>query len=175
MDLPELRYRDCPSTESSLLIAAPPKIVWELVCDIQLPARFSTEFEGADWVDGAAGPALGAQFVGRNAHPAIGSWQTTATICEFDPERTLAWSIGDPADPSARWRYDLAPAGGRTMLTLWMQMGPARSGINIAIDAMPDKESRILHRRLAEHRANMAATLAGIRELAEAASAAGTA
>jgi hypothetical protein len=49
-----------------------------------------------------------------------------------------------------------------------MRMGPGRSGINPAIDAMPDKESKILHRRLGEHRSNMAATLAGIKELAEA-------
>ncbi|MGA3152720.1 MAG: SRPBCC family protein [Streptosporangiaceae bacterium] len=169
MDLPELRFSDCPTAESSLLIAAPPRAVWDLVCDIQLPARFSSEFQGADWLDGATGPALGARFTGRNTHPAIGSWQTTATICEFDPERTLAWSIGDPASPAARWRFALAPAGGRTMLTMWMQIGPGRSGISAAIDAMPDKESRILHRRLAEHRANMAATLAGLKELAEAA------
>jgi hypothetical protein len=54
------------------------------------------------------------------------------------------------------------------MLTQWMQMGPAPSGISMAIEAMPDKESRILHRRLAEHNANMVATLAGIKELAEA-------
>ena len=40
-------------------------------------------------------------------------------------------------------------------------------GINLAIDAMPDKESKILHRRLGEHRANMEATLAGIKALAE--------
>ena len=169
MDLPELRYRDGPTAESSLLIAAPPHVVWKLVCDIQLPARFSSEFQGADWLDGATGPALGARFAGRSTHPAIGNWQTTATICEFAPERTLAWSVGDPADPAARWRFVLAPAGGRTMLTMWMQIGPARSGISAAIDARPDKESRILHRRLAEHRANMAATLAGIKELAEAA------
>ena len=49
-----------------------------------------------------------------------------------------------------------------------MQVGPARSGISFAIDAMPDKESKILHRRLAEHSANMQATLAGIKKLAEA-------
>ena len=46
-------------------------------------------------------------------------------------------------------------------------MGPGRSGINPAIDAMPDKESKILHRRLGEHRSNMEATLAGIKALAE--------
>jgi hypothetical protein len=45
--------------------------------------------------------------------------------------------------------------------------GPARSGINLAIDAMPDKESKILHRRLAEHRANMQTTLAGIKHIIE--------
>jgi hypothetical protein len=32
---------------------------------------------------------------------------------------------------------------------------------------MPDKESKILHRRLREHRANMTATLGGIKALAE--------
>jgi hypothetical protein len=33
---------------------------------------------------------------------------------------------------------------------------------------MPDKEHRILRRRLAEHQANMIATLAGIKDRAEA-------
>jgi hypothetical protein len=82
----------------------------------------------------------------------------------------LGWAVGDPDRPSARWRFTLAPdaAGTRTMLTQWMQMGPAPSGISMAIEAMPDKESRILRRRLAEHHANMTATLAGIKELAEA-------
>ena len=54
-----------------------------------------------------------------------------------------------------------------TRLTQWMQMGPARSGINLAIDAMPDKESKILQRRLGEHRANMEANLRGIKETLE--------
>jgi hypothetical protein len=46
-------------------------------------------------------------------------------------------------------------------------MGPARSGLNIAIDAMPDKEDRIIARRLEEHQANMAETLAGIKAAVE--------
>jgi hypothetical protein len=48
-----------------------------------------------------------------------------------------------------------------------MRMGPAPSGLNIAIDAMPDKEERIVARRLEEHVANMRATLDGIKQLAE--------
>jgi hypothetical protein len=167
VDNPELRYADGPTVEASAVIDAEPAVVWALVCDIELPARFSAEFRSAEWLDGAPGPRLGARFVGRNQHPAIGEWETTSTIYEFEPERRFGWAVGDPAYPSARWQLILVPEGNGTRLTQWMQMGPARSGINGAIDAMPDKESRILQRRLEEHRANMEATLTGIKGLAE--------
>ena len=167
-DQPELRYSDCPSTQAEVLIAAPAAVVWALVCDIQLPARFSSEFNGGEWLDGASSPAPGAQFTGRNHHPAIGDWETTSTICEFQPEQVLGWAVGDPDQPSALWRFTLTADGTGTRLTQWMQIGPGPSGISVAIEAMPDKESRILQRRLGEHSANMAATLAGIKEVAEA-------
>jgi hypothetical protein len=175
-DQPELRYSDCPSTQAEVLIAAPAAVVWALVCDIQLPARFSSEFNGGEWLDGASSPAPGAQFSGRNHHPAIGDWETTSTICEFQPEQVLGWAVGDPDQPSALWRFTLTAdadadgtgTGTGTRLTQWMQIGPGPSGISAAIEAMPDKESRILQRRLGEHSANMAATLAGIKEVAEA-------
>ena len=168
-DQPELRYRDCPSAEAEVLIAAPPAVVWALVCDIQVPARFSSEFNGGEWLDGASSPAPGAQFSGRNHHPAIGDWETTSTICEFQPEQVLGWAVGDPDQPSALWRFTLTADADGTRLTQWMQIGPGPSGISAAIESMPDKESRILHRRLAEHSTNMTATLAGIKEVAEAA------
>ena len=168
MEGPELRYSDGPSVDASVVIDAAPAVVWALVCDIGLPARFSAEFDGADWLDGATGPSAGARFVGRNHHPAIGNWETASTICELQPERCFGWAVGDPDHPSARWRFVLTPEGTGTRLTQWMQMGPARSGINAAIDAMPNKESKILHRRLAEHRVNIEATLVGIKALAEA-------
>jgi Polyketide cyclase / dehydrase and lipid transport len=167
-DQPELRYSDCPTTQADVLIAAPTAVVWALVCDIQLPARFSSEFNGGEWLDGATSPALGARFTGRNYHPAAGDWETTSTICEYQPEQVLGWAVSDPDQPSARWRFTLDADGTSTRLTQWMQIGPAPSGISAAIEAMPDKESRILHRRLSEHSANIAATLAGIKELAEA-------
>jgi hypothetical protein len=168
VELSELRYSDCPTVEVTVAIAASPDAVWALVSDIQLPARFSSEFLGADWLDGVTAPAVGARFVGRNHHPAIGEWQTTSTICDYEPVRRFGWAVGDTGQPSATWRFSLEPNPPGTRLTQWMQMGPARSGINLAIDAMPEKESKILHRRLAEHRANMEATLAGIKQMVEA-------
>ncbi len=169
MESDELRYADCPTTEAELVIAAPPAVVWPLVCDIAMPARFSSEFQDGQWLDGVAGPALGAQFRGRNHHPAIGTWETVSTISEFEPERLFGWAVGDPGVPAARWRFSLEPEGAGTRLRQWMQIGPGESGISALIEQMPDKESRILRRRLREHHANMTATLAGIKELAEAA------
>jgi hypothetical protein len=166
-DQKELRYGDCPTTQAELIVAAAPPVVWALVCDIQLPARFSPEFDGAQWIGGASCPVPGAQFTGHNHHPAIGHWQTISTICECEPEQLLGWAVGDPSWPGARWRFILAPEAGGTRLTQWMQIGPGPSGLTPAIEAMPGKESRILHRRLTEHHTNMTATLAGIKELAE--------
>ena len=47
-------------------------------------------------------------------------------------------------------------------------MGPGSSGTTAAIKANPDKEARILRRRLDEVQANMQRTVEGIKELAEA-------
>lgn len=162
-----LRYADGPSTEVDVVIDAPPSVVWELVTDVQLPARFSSEFQGAEWLDGSTGSALGARFVGRNRHEAIGEWETTAVIVELEPERAFAWAVTDADQPTSTWRFTLTPEGVGTRLAQWMRMGPAPSGITPAIEAMPDKESKILRRRLAEHRANMQRTLEGIKSLAE--------
>jgi hypothetical protein len=163
----ELRYADCPSTSAETVIAAPAAVVWSLLCDIQMPARYSSEFQGGAWLGEASAPALGAQFRGTNHHPARGTWETVSTICDFEPERVLGWAVGDPERPAARWRFTLIPDGNCTRVTQWMQIGPGESGISELIAQMPDKESRILRRRLAEHHGNMTATLNGLRDLAE--------
>ena len=85
-----------------------------------------------------------------------------------EPDRTFAWVVGPPEEPSAQWRFTVEAVDGGTVLRQWMRMGPAPSGLTPAIEAMPDKEERIIARRLEEHRANMQATVDGIRDVAEA-------
>jgi hypothetical protein len=46
-------------------------------------------------------------------------------------------------------------------------MGPGRGGLNYAIERMPDKEERIVARRLDEHRSNMERMVSGVKQLAE--------
>ena len=164
---PRLRYADGPTTEASLVIGATPAAIWPLVTDIHLPARFSEEFQGAEWIDGAE-PARGSRFRGTNHHPRAGEWTTESTIVEFDPERSFAWAVGFLGDIAATWRFSLEPVGDGTRLTMSARMGPGPSGLTPVIEARPDREDDIVERRLTEWKANMTATVEGMKELAEA-------
>lgn len=75
--------------------------------------------------------------------------------------------VSDLDQPSAIWRFSVAGSDGDVTLHQWFQMGPGRSGLNHAIDAMPDKEERIVARRLEEHRTSMQANLDGVKALIE--------
>jgi hypothetical protein len=163
-----MRYADGPTTEVEVLVAAPPERIWALLIDIGLPARFSDEFRGAEWLEGSSGPQVGARFLGRNEHPAIGSWQSISVIVACEPARTFGWDVQGPGGVSASWRFELASDGDGTRLRQWARMGPAPSGLTAAIVARPDKEERIIENRLAEWRRNMQATVNGIKALAEA-------
>jgi Polyketide cyclase / dehydrase and lipid transport len=162
-----VRYSESPTARVEVHVAAPPAAVWPLVSDISVPARFSTELVGADWADGAGGPRVGARFVGRSHHDAIGDWQATCEVVACAPEQAFSWVVGDPAWPSARWGFELEAGAGGTWLRQWATLGPAPSGLTPAITAMPDKEERIVARRLAEHEANMRRCVEGIKALAE--------
>jgi len=164
---PQWRFADGPTTSADVLIDASPEQVWAVVSDITVPVRFSTELIGAEWLDGATGPQEGARFIGRSSHQAVGEWETTSVVTVCEECRPLEWAVGDPAEPAATWRFTISESPTGTVLTQWMQIGPGRSGLNAALDAMPHKESRIIASRLREHRANMLRTLNGVKDLAE--------
>jgi uncharacterized membrane protein len=161
------RYADKPTVEVRTWIDAPPVRVWEIVSNVGLMPAMSSELQAAQWLDDAAGPALGARFVGHSRHEALGEWSATSQVTEFEPERVFGWAVADPANPSARWRFRLAPKDGGTELSQWAQMGPGRSGLSLAIDQMPDKEQKIVFVRMREFERNITATLQRIKELAE--------
>lgn len=163
-----MKYEDGPTAEVEVRVEAPAEHVWALVTDIDLPARFSGEFLGARWLD-AHGPAVGARFVGRNRHAAMGEWETTSFVVRYEPLRRFEWAVSEVEMPSASWWFALEPDGeSAVILRQGTRFGPGRSGLNIAIDAMPEKEERIIARRLQEHERNMQATVDGVKVLAEA-------
>ena len=161
------RYADTPTVEVRTWIDASPRRVWELVSDIALMPSLSQELQSVEWLDGATGPVVGARFEGRSKHDALGEWATTSEVVECEPERVLAWAVGDPANPTAVWRFRLESKNEGTELSQWMQLGPARSGLSAAIERMPDKEQKIVFVRMREFESNMAFTLDQIKTLAQ--------
>jgi len=162
------RYADKPTVEVRTWIDAPPARVWGLVADIGLMPAMSSELQSAQWLDGATGPALGARFTGRSKHEAMGEWTTTSHVVELEPERVFGWAVEDPVSPAALWRFRLERKDGGTELSEWVQMGPGRSGLSLAIEQMPDKEQKIVFVRMREFERNMTATLGQIKKQAEA-------
>jgi len=150
-------------------VDAKPADLWPYVSDIDLPARFSDEFQGAEWLDDE--PAVGARFLGRNKRDDMGEWEVTCTVVDFEHERVFAWHAGGPDNPAAQWRFEIQPLLGGTRLRFSMVLGPGTSGLTLAIDAMPDKESAIIANRQKGQIVNMRRTAEGIRDLAEAAGA----
>ena len=154
------------ATQADRLVSSDLEEVWALVTDINLPAMFSAELEGTEWLDGDQQPRVGAKFVGCSWHESIGRWETVSTITQCEPPRVFEWAVGRPERPSAVWRFSLAAEDGGTRLALWMQLGPERGENSGTIDASPHREPEILRRRLHEHHCNIEACLDGIAKLA---------
>ncbi len=92
----------------------------------------------------------------------------------FEPNRLFEWTVGDPANKVARWRFALDPSGQGTTLRFSAEMGPGPSGLTPVIEQMPEHEEAIVATRLEEWTTNMTATVEGIKDLAEAGTAAGS-
>ncbi len=164
------RYADSPTVTVSTRIAAAPPRVWRWVTDITVMPELSSELQTVQWTGESRGPALGATFVGHNYNPAIGRWQAPAQIIACEENTEFAWAVGDPNNPAAIWRFRLAADDAdpdTTALSYTAQLGPGPSGLSAAIEAMPEKEQKIVFVRLREFESAMTATVAGIKDLAE--------
>lgn len=160
-------YADTPTVSVSTYIGAPVEHVWALVSDIHLMPRLSSELQEVEWLEGATAPRPGSRFIGRSSHPDLGSWETTSTVVEYEAPHRFSWAVGDPDHPGSTWRFTLSRQGPGTALEQWAQMGPAPSGLTFAIEAMPEKEQKIVFVRLREFETGMKANLAALKDLAE--------
>jgi uncharacterized protein YndB with AHSA1/START domain len=160
-------YADTPTVEVSTWIDASPERVWKLASDISVIAESSAELQRVEWADGADTPSVGARFTGYNKHPDLGEWSTVSEVVEYEPLKIFAWAVGDPQHPTAVWRLQLTPEGSGTRLSQWAQLGPAPSGLSLAIAAMPDKEQKIVFVRMREFETGMLATLDHLKRKAE--------
>ncbi|MVU77704.1 SRPBCC family protein [Nocardia sp. ET3-3] len=162
------KYADGPTAQAEIWIDAAPEAVWELVSDIGLMPELSQELQAAHWVSPDTPPGVGATFVGTSRHEALGEWSTTSHVVEWNPPSVFAWAVNDPETPTATWRFTLEAENGGTTLRQWVRMGPGRSGLSKAIDAMPEKEEKIVFVRMREFESAMRHVVAEIKRRAEA-------
>ena len=156
-----------PGVTVEVDIAASPERVWDLVSDINISARFSNEFQGAEWVD-SDGPREGASFIGHNKRTDVNrEWDTTSWVVACDPPLVFAWNVNDRDEPSAQWRFELEKIPGGTRLRQRLVIGPSLSATGHAMKDNPDQAEQILASRQEQHRGNMALNLNGIKEIAE--------
>lgn len=157
---------DRPTVSVEARIAASAQRVWDLVSDVELMPRFSDELQSVEWIDGDS-PRVAACFAGTNVHPLMGKWTTRSQIIECDPPRVFAWAVGNPDEPAATWRFDVADADDEIHLRYTASIGPGGSGVSMMVDRDPQRRDEIVSARLSQFEQSMAATVAGIKALAE--------
>ena len=143
-------------------MVAPASRIWSLISDITTTGRFSPETFEAEWLDGAAGPAVGVRFRGhvkRNGRGPV--YWTVCRITACAPDREFGFEVLLNGAPVNNWHYRLAPAGAGTDVTESYALAD-RPGVRVY---------RLLFGRL-RHRTNvrgMRETLERIKTVVEAA------
>ena len=102
---------------------ASPEKIWDLVSDVTKIGLYSPETFEAEWLDGATGPAVGAEFRGhvkRNGKGPI--YWTNCTVLESTPGREFAFIAGLGERRLNVWRYKLEPSGAGTDVTESFQL-----------------------------------------------------
>ncbi|MHB8440150.1 MAG: SRPBCC family protein [Acidimicrobiales bacterium] len=112
--------------EVTIHIAAPPDKVWGLVSDVTKIGRFSPETFEAQWIGGATGPAVGAQFRGHVKRNERGpTYWTTCTVTASEPGREFAFGVGPDKDrPLNTWGYRIEESGDGSDVTEWFRLRP---------------------------------------------------
>ncbi|HWA65789.1 MAG TPA: SRPBCC family protein [Mycobacteriales bacterium] len=134
--------------------------LYDMVSDLAQMGRWSPEASGGRWLGGAAGPAVGARFLGRNGM----GWRKWATVAEVtDAERGKRFAFHVTVGPLkiADWSYEFATEGQTTRVTeRWVdRRTPVMDKLSALAMGVSDR---------ADHnRKNMEATLAALKSGAE--------
>jgi hypothetical protein len=113
-----------PMISRSVDVAADPQEVWALVSDLPRMGEFSPENIGGHWVNGATGPAVGAEFRGTNRNGRK-QWSTNVRVVVCDPGRLFAFDVRTVFGIwVSRWAYEITPRGTGCRLTEhWYRVG----------------------------------------------------
>jgi hypothetical protein len=148
------------SHRESIVIAAPPEAVYDLVADVTRTGEWSPVCQECRWDEGATG-AVGDMFTGRNVLPNR-TWETRCTVTHAERGTAFGWLVGDAL---VRWLYTMEPVEGGTRLTESWEFLP--NGIALFHDRYgADADAQIANRIEMAH-SGISATLATMKRLVE--------
>lgn len=121
------------SGSATMEIAVPAETVWAAITDLRRTGEWSPECVGGTWLDGAAGPVLGARFRGHNRKGPL-RWSTTCRIVACEPGRELAWEVTAAwlRRPATRWRWVLEPTAAGCRVTESFEVLRAPAALQVA-------------------------------------------
>jgi hypothetical protein len=147
--------------EESVVVAAAPDALFDLVTDIGRTGEWSPICTGCWWDDPAQAGQVGAWFTGRNELPHR-TWETRSKVVVSDRPSEFAFLVGDGF---VRWGYTFQPAGAGTLLTESWHFLPA--GIEMFQDKYGEQAATEIEERTQAARTGIPATLAAIKRIAE--------
>jgi len=107
----------------STFIDAPPERVWHLISDITRMGEWSPVCRRCEWLDGAAGPEVGARFRGHNRQGPM-MWSTVCEVTASEPGNVFEFRVidgtfafGHRGKEMTRWRYDFEADGTGTRVS----------------------------------------------------------
>lgn len=143
-------------------INAPAEKVWSMVTDLPRMGEWSPENQGGEWAKGATGPAIGAEFKGRNRNGKR-QWSTVVKVNACEAPRKFSFGLMLLGRKWVDWVYEIEPtAAGCRVTHSWVDH---RTKL---MDRLGKVVSGVADR--AEHnRRNMEVTLANLANAAESA------
>lgn len=105
---------------------ASPDRIWRLVSDVTQIGKFSPETFESEWVDGATGPEVGAQFRGHVKRNGRGpTYWTRCRVVTCEPGRDFAFGVVTKSGKILNtWSYHLEPSGDGTDVTESFELTP---------------------------------------------------
>ncbi len=101
----------------SIVVPAPPEEVYDRVADVTRTPDRSPEIVACRWLDGAAGPAVGARFEAVNQAPSGVRFRNRPRVTVADRGREFAFARTEPFGGTLSWRYRFEPEGTGTRVT----------------------------------------------------------
>lgn len=144
------------------LLPAAPDAVFAVLSDPPRTAGLGPETHACTWAGEERG--VGAVFTGSNRLGEL-EYDVPCTVVAHEPPTRFAWTVGDPAQPSATWTYELAPADGGTRVVQRFEHGPGRTFLRRAVTAEPERYDELVAERGAMIADGMRQVLQGVGRL----------